>query len=269
MSKTIGFIGAGNMGSALIGGMIRSGYASGEGFLVYDPAPAAMGSLKQQFGVRTAAGNREVARQSDYLILAIKPNMAEPVLSEIADVLRPETVIVSILAGASIAALERHIGKPAKIVRTLPNTPALVGEGMTAICPNALVEPNELEEIVRIFASVGKAEVVPEKLMDAVTAVSGSSPAYIFMMIEAMADGAVQAGMPRAQAYRFAAQAVLGSARMVLDTELHPGVLKDRVCSPGGTTIDAVAALEREGFRNAILSAVKAAAEKSARMGNQ
>ncbi len=157
-------------------------------------------------------------------------------------------------------------GKRIKIVRVMPNTPALVGEGMAAICPNDLVSKEETEEVISIFESFGKAEIVEEKLMDSVTAVSGSSPAYVYMFIEAMADAAVLEGMPRDKAYKFAAQAVLGSAKMVLETGMHPGALKDMVCSPGGTTIKAVATLEKHGFRNAIIEAMRDCAIKSKEM---
>lgn len=159
--------------------------------------------------------------------------------------------------------MEEQFGKPVRIVRTMPNTPALVGEGMTAACPNQYVTEKDKAYALKLLGAFGKVEVVPEHMIDAVVAVSGSSPAYVFMLIEAMADGAVAEGMPRAQAYEFAAQAVYGSAKMVLETKKHPGELKDMVCSPAGTTIEAVRVLEQSGFRSAVIEAEKACAEVS------
>lgn len=175
--------------------------------------------------------------------------------------------MVSIAAGKSIDALSNAFGKEVKLIRIMPNTPALVGEGMSAISANEKVTEAEKEKVIEIFNSFGKCEEVSESLMDTVTAVSGSSPAYVFMFIEAMADAAVVGGMPRDKAYIFAAQAVLGSAKMVLDTKKHPGVLKDMVCSPAGTTIEAVSVLEEKGMRDAVISAMKVCMEKSKEMG--
>ena len=172
-------------------------------------------------------------------------------------------LVVSIAAGISLDIIESFLGKDKRIIRVMPNTPALVGEGMAGLSPNELVSDEEAELVKKLFESFGKAEIVPEKLQDAVCGISGSSPAYVFMFIEAMADGAVAEGMPRAQAYKFAAQAVLGSAKMVLETGKHPGELKDAVCSPGGTTIEAVAALEQAGFRSAVIDAERICIDKS------
>ena len=193
----------------------------------------------------------------------MKPQFYPDVISEIADCVRPETVIVTIAPGKTLAWLREQFGRDLKIVRTMPNTPAMVKEGMTGVCPNAQVTEEDLARVMAILESFGKAEVVPEHLLDVVTSVSGSSPAYVFVLIEAMADGAVADGMPRAQAYKFAAQAVLGSARMVLETGRHPGELKDMVCSPGGTTMEAVRVLEEKGFRSAVIEAEKACVKKS------
>ncbi|MGX8687075.1 MAG: pyrroline-5-carboxylate reductase, partial [bacterium] len=188
-------------------------------------------------------------------------------ISEIRDYVREDQLIISIAAGRTLDYIQSEFGgKKVKVVRLMPNTPAMVGEGMTAACANGAVSKEELDYAVRICSGFGKAEIVPESLFDVVTAVSGSSPAYVFMFIEAMADAAVQGGMPRAQAYIFAAQAVLGSAKMVLDTGKHPGELKDMVTSPAGTTIEAVRVLEEKGFRSAVFECVKACTEKSAEM---
>ena len=174
--------------------------------------------------------------------------------------------MVTIAPGKTLEWLKGQFGKEVKLVRTMPNTPAMVGEGMTAACPNELVTEEEKAYVLHILEAFGKVEIVPERLMDAVVSVSGSSPAYVFMLLEAMADAAVAAGMPRQQAYKFAAQAVYGSAKMVLDTGRHPGELKDMVCSPAGTTIEAVRVLEKNGFRSAVMEAMKACAEVSGKM---
>ena len=258
----LGFIGSGNMGKAIIGGVVKSGLYAAEDIIVSELSETAREAVAKSLGVNTTYNNKSAA-QADILFLCVKPNVIYSVIDEIKGAVEKETVVVSIAAGQSIEKIETAFGKTIKLVRVMPNTPALVGEGMAALSPNANVEKNELDRVAAVFNAIGKAEVVPEKLMDAVTAVSGSSPAYVFMFIEAMADAAVQGGMPRAQAYTFAAQAVLGSAKMVLETGLHPGVLKDQVCSPAGTTIDAVAVLEEKGMRSAVIEAMKACIEKS------
>ena len=186
--------------------------------------------------------------EADILFLAVKPVYYKSVIDEIKDIVSSDQIIVTIAAGKSIAWVEEAFGGARKIVRTMPNTPALVGEGITAVCTNSNVSESDLSNVMDLLESFGKAEVINENVMDAVVAVSGSSPAYVFMFIEAMADAAVAEGMPRAQAYKFAAQSVLGSAKMVLETGKHPGELKDMVCSPAGTTIEAVRVLEKEGL---------------------
>ena len=207
--------------------------------------------------------NEEAAGLADILFLSVKPQFYEEVIAQIKDLVRPETIIVTIAPGKTLSWLREKFGRDLKIVRTMPNTPALVKEGMTGVCRNESVTDEDLTKVMTILGSFGKAEVVPEHLLDVVTSVSGSSPAYVFMLIEAMADGAVADGMPRAQAYKFAAQAVLGSAKMVLETGRHPGELKDMVCSPGGTTMEAVRILEEKGLRSAIIEAEKACVSKS------
>jgi pyrroline-5-carboxylate reductase len=217
--------------------------------------------VAEEFGVCTTLDNREAAN-ADIVIVAVKPIYCAQVIEEIRDVLQDQ-LVVSIVAGKSLAWLEEAFGKKVKLIRTMPNTPALVGQGITALCPGEGVSETELEKVCQLFRCFGEAEVVGEHLMDAVVAVSGSSPAYIFMLIEAMADGAVAEGMPRQQAYRFAAQSVLGSASMVLETGKHPAELKDMVCSPAGTTIAAVSKLEESGFRSSIMEAMRVCAAKS------
>ena len=260
----IGFIGAGNMGGAILGGIVR-GDIEAE-ILVFDKNPDMLVQLSKEFGVKKAINNKEIAKNADIIFLAVKPNVLSFVLDEIKDEIRKDTLIVSIVAGKKIETIENAFGKDVKLIRVMPNTPALVGEGMSALCKNENVEKEELENILKIFRKLGCAEVVSEGMMDAVTAVSGSSPAYVFMLIEAMADAAVLGGLPRNQAYTFASQAVLGAAKMVLETKKHPGELKDMVCSPSGTTIEAVKILEQSGFRSAIIDAMGACIEKSKNM---
>ncbi len=260
----IGFIGGGNMASAIIGGLIESGNKPSD-IIVSDKSIEVVRNLADKYYVATTDDNKEVSGIADMLILCVKPNILEMVANEIKDYINDEAVIVSIAAGKTISKLEEYFGRDKKIVRVMPNTPALVKEAMSAVCSNKNGE-NAVESILDIFSKLGRCQKVSEKLFDTVTAVSGSSPAYVFMLIEAMADGAVQGGMTREMAYEFAAQAVLGSAKMVLETGIHPGELKDRVCSPGGTTIDAVASLEKSGFRNSVIKAMKACREKSSKM---
>ncbi len=254
----IGFIGAGNMGGAIIGGIVNEKLDAE--IIVYD-------KYKSDFENATPAKSApEVAGEADILFLAIKPAVLYDVIAEIKDCVKPETVVVSIVAGQSIEKMEKAFAKPVKLIRVMPNTPALVGAGMSALCPNGNVQKAEAENVIKISEALGKAEIVDEKMMDAVTAVSGSAPAYIFMIIEAMADAAVMGGLPRDKAYTFASQAVLGSAEMVLKTGKHPGELKDMVCSPSGTTIEAVKVLEERGLRSAIIEAMQACMDKSKNM---
>lgn len=259
----IGFIGAGNMGSAMMGGIISSGTVEAQDIIASDIFQATLDDLSGELGVNTSISNRDVVDFSDIIILAVKPQYLPDAISGISDMDFTDKVVVSIAAGQSLARLKELFGKDLKLIRVMPNTPALVGEAMSALSPNELVTEEDTEIVVELFEAFGKAEIVPEKLQDAVVGISGSSPAYVYMFIEALADGAVAEGMPRAQAYKFAAQAVLGSAKMVLETGEHPGVLKDNVCSPGGTTIEAVAALEALGFRNAVIEAERVCIDKS------
>ena len=264
--KTFGLIGAGNMGRAILGGVLNEKLFSPENITVSDLYVPGLEALKKDYNVNTTTDSNEVAANAEAFIVALKPNVIESVLAGIKDKVG-SNIVISIAAGKSIKDLERVLGSDKKIIRVMPNTPALSNEGMAALCKNDNVTDEELAEVVNIFSSFGKAEVVPEYLFDAVTGLSGSGPAYVFMFIEALADGAVLKGMPRAQAYKFAAQTVLGSAKMVMDTGKHPGELKDMVCSPGGTTIEAVKVLEEEGFRNAVIKCVAACTEKSIEMG--
>ena len=257
----IGFIGMGNMGTAIMRGLLKT--YQPEELLFTSAHEAKMQKITEETGVAHVSTATQGADQVKYLVLAVKPQVLPTVFKELNGKIRKDQVVISIAAGYAIADLQAGLGDSARIVRSMPNTPAMVGEGMTAACPNEHMTEEEIEYVKTLLSSFSLVEIVPEKLMDTVTAVSGSSPAYVFMFIEAMADAAVLDGMPRAQAYKFAAQAVLGSAKMVLDTGKHPGELKDMVCSPAGTTIDAVRVLEECGFRGTIIDAVQTCVEKS------
>ena len=262
----LGVIGSGNMGSAFIEGLVRKDIFKREEIICSSPVEAEREKAKERFGINVTSDNRKVIEESEIVIFAVKPQVIPVVIEEIKDIIDDDRLFISIVAGKSIEWFEKAVGRSFKLIRTMPNTPALVGEGMTGASPNGKVTEKDLKKALEILAALGKAEVVPEKLMDAVVAVSGSSPAYVFMMIEAMADGAVRLGMPRPLAYKFASQTVLGSAKMVLETGKHPGELKDMVCSPAGTTIEAVRILEKSGFRSSLIEAMDACAEISKKL---
>lgn len=268
MNKTIGFIGCGNMAQAMIGGIVKSGLVEAERVIASNMHPEKLEKISDEYGIEISRNNKMVAESADIIILAVKPNMYSAVINEIKGNIKPEVTIVSIAAGITIEFIEKAFEKSIKVVRTMPNTPALVGEGMSAICHNINVKSEDLEEVLAIFESFGKVELIDEKLMDAIPAVSGSSPAYVYMFIEALADGAVLDGIPREKAYKLAAQSVLGAAKMVMETGMHPGALKDSVCSPGGTTIEAVYTLEKNNFRGSIISAMQSCTNKTKLMSN-
>ncbi len=259
----LGFIGCGNMANAIIGGIIKQQVCAKEEIIASDISESGRKRVQEAHDVQTVSDNREVVKGSDIVFVAVKPQYYEQVLKEIKADVKEGQIFISIAPGKTLAWLGTCLGEQVKIIRTMPNTPALVGEGMTAVCANENVTERELQDVIRILQAVGVVEIIPENLMDVAVGVSGSSPAYVFMFIEAMADAAVAGGMPRAQAYKFAAQAVLGSAKMVLDTEEHPGKLKDMVCSPAGTTIQAVRVLEEKGFRSAVFEATDACIQKA------
>ena len=262
----IGFIGLGNMAKAMIGGMLQKDMVKAEDILGSARTKATVEKMQKEYGICGMGSNAEVAKAADVLVLAVKPQFFSEVIEEIRGEIKEETLIISIAAGKTLQWIEEAFDRKIKLVRCMPNTPALVGEGCTGVCVNPHVSEEETEYSLELMESFGKAYLVPERLMDAVGAVSGSSPAYVFMFIEAMADGAVTAGMPRTQAYEFAAQAVYGSAKLVLETGRHPGDLKDMVCSPGGTTIQGLRVLEEKGMRGAVMDALLACVEKSQKL---
>ena len=266
MSKKIGFIGCGNMGSAIVGGLIKSGFEKPENIIVSTKTEQSASRLYNELKINTTIDNKLVVKESDILFLAVKPNMYKGIIEEVKNLITKEKVIITIAAGITLDNMNTWLGDGYKIIRTMPNTPALVGEGMTAICTNGNVSKEEFDYVLDIFKSFGKCVELEEKYFHAFIALCGSSPAYIFMFIEAMADGAVKLGIPRSKAYEMAAQSLLGSAKMVLDTKKHPAELKDMVCSPEGTTIEAVTELEKLGFRSSVIEAMVKCAEKSKSM---
>lgn len=262
----LGFIGAGNMASAIMNGVIGNGIFKAEEIIASDISEAGRKKAKETLGIAVTADNREVVTWAEIVVLAVKPQFYADVIAEIKDTVKEDQIIITIAPGKTLEWLEEKFDKTVKLVRTMPNTPAMVLEGMTAVCRNSNVTDEELGYVCSILNAFGKSEVIPEKLMDSFTATCGSSPAYVFMFIEAMADAAVAGGIPRAQAYKMAAQAVYGSAKMVLDLDKHPAELKDMVCSPAGSTIEAVRVLEEKGMRSAVIEAMYACAKKSSEM---
>lgn len=259
--STFGFIGMGNMGYAMLKGLLKSFMPSDMIFSCATDKKRV--KISEETGVPAALGNAECANSAKYIILAVKPQMYDTVIKNIIHVVSGENVIISLSPGHSIEALKAKFNSPVRIVRAMPNTPALIGEAMTGVCYDPMEFSFEEKEILdKLFTSFGTYRAVDEKLMNGVTCASGSSPAYVYMFIEAMADAAVKHGMPRDAAYEFVARTVVGAGKMVLETGEHPGLLKDRVCSPGGTTIAGVAALEEYGFRNSIIKAVDACFDK-------
>lgn len=267
MEHSIGFIGGGNMGRAMITALINAGLYQPSEIIVYDAFTPLMQKLQKELGITPTRSVEHLVDEAEMIVLAIKPQVMPSVMEQIGKRIRPETIVVSIAAGVTLGQLEGWISPEHKIVRVMPNTPAIVGAAMSGISVNANVDYDESMQIVRLFKTLGRAELVPEHLMDAVVGISGSSPAYVYMFISALADGAVMEGMSKSQAYIFAAQAVLGSAKMVLESGMHPGELIDMVTSPGGTTIEAIEVLEQKAFRATVSDAVRAAARRNKELG--
>lgn len=266
MSRKIGFIGCGNMGKAMLGALVKSKDIDEHNIIISTKTEKSGRAIKEEYKVETTLNNIEVAKKSDILFLAVKPHFYKEVIEEIRDIIDNNKIIVSIAAGVTIDKMEEWFDKEVKIIKTMPNTPALVGEGMSAICYNKNVVKEELEEVCSLYNLFGKYELLEESDFNAFIALCGSSPAYVFMFIEAMADAAVKLGIPRVKAYKMAEQSILGSAKLALETGKHPGELKDMVCSPKGTTIEAVIELENKGFRNAVISAMEKCADKANKM---
>ena len=264
MSVKLGVIGGGVMGSAIVSRLLTQGTYQSTDIIISEPTLSQQASLHQQYGVEVT-GDNNLAAMAPVLLLAIKPQIFERVVADLKQP-NPLQLVISILAGVSIAQLERAFPDRA-VIRAMPNTPATVGMGITAISASEHVQPQQLDLATQIFQAVGEVVTVPESLMDAVTGLSGSGPAYVAIAIEALADGGVAAGLPRPIADRLALQTVLGTAQLIQESNLHPAQLKDRVTSPGGTTIAGIVKLEQSGFRSALIEAVIAAATRSQELG--
>lgn len=264
----LGLVGCGNMGRAIVQGVLASDVASESEVAVSVRSEESRKRLEGELACFVTTDNTQVAKDSEILILAVKPYQMAEVFGAIRQCIAPDQIIISVAAGKSLQSIEEglmsiEVAGRLKVARVMPNTPARVGESMTAVCVNSHMEQTDTDRVLRIFNAFGCAELVEEGMMDVVTGVSGSSPAFIYMIMEAMADAAVKNGMPREQAYRFVSQTVLGSAKMLRDTGTHPGVLKDAVTSAGGTTIAGVCALEKSGIRDAMISGIDAAISRA------
>jgi pyrroline-5-carboxylate reductase len=267
--RGIGFLGAGQMATALAGGWMKAGLLDAARSRAADPFPEARARFQKASGIETVEDNRGVAAACNVLILAVKPQVLPSVLPELRPVLSSDHLVISIAAGVTLASLAEQLGSSARLVRAMPNTPCLVGASATGYSPSTSANESDVELVGKLFGAVGTAFRVSEPLLDAVTGLSGSGPAYIYVLIEAMADGGVRCGLPRDVSLALAAQTVLGAAKMVLETGLHPAVLKDAVASPGGTTIAGLQVLERAAFRSAAIDAVEAAAQRARELGKK
>ncbi|MCE9566697.1 MAG: pyrroline-5-carboxylate reductase [Planctomycetes bacterium] len=268
-SLAIGFLGAGQMATALAIGWTKAGLLDVSRAKASDPYPEARTKFEKATGIKTTESNRDVATACDVLVLAVKPQMMPGLLAEIRDAIPPEKLVISIAAGITLKTLADGLGANVPIVRVMPNTPCLVGASASGYSPGWAATPADFELVGTLFGAVGKAYRVSEPQLDAVTGLSGSGPAFVYVFIEALADGGVRAGLPRDVAQALAAQTVLGAAQMVLQTGQHPGALKDAVASPGGTTIAGLHALERAAFRAAAMDAVEAATKRSQELGKK
>ncbi len=269
LRKKIALLGTGNMAEALVKGLLRAGTANADEILCAEPRAERREEIAARYGVAVLASNLEATEQADIVVLSVKPQTMEHLLDEIAPAVDHRKLVISIAAGISIAAIARKLGAGVRIVRTMPNTPALVGAGATALARGAHATDADLEQARALFQAVGTTVIVEEQHLDAVTGLSGSGPAFLFLVIEALADGGVKVGLARPVAMALAAQTVLGSAKLVLETGEHPGRLKDQVTSPGGTAIAGVHALEQGGLRAALIGAVEAATRRSHELGER
>jgi pyrroline-5-carboxylate reductase len=268
LEKKIAFLGGGNMAEALIKGMIVSGTAKPENILAADVSAERLEHLQKNYRIIIQKKNNDAVREAGIIILSVKPQVIEKVLAEIAPVVDDKKLIISIAAGVSLAKIENALKKGSRVVRVMPNTPALVLAGVAALTRGNSATNEDVSFAKVIFDSVGRSVVVDEKLMDAVTGLSGSGPAYVFMIIDALSDAGVKVGLPRQLALELAAQTVYGSAKMVLETKEHPAKLRDMVTSPGGTTIEGLHALEKGKLRATLMNAVEAATARSKELGN-
>jgi len=266
-SQSIGFIGAGNMAEALIRGLVRGGHVPAAKVAASGPRRERLAELKTAYGIEVSTDNREVARGAGVVVLSIKPQIMDKVLREIGDQLKPGTLVISIAAGVDTEAIEAAVAEGVRVIRAMPNTPANVGAGATAVSPGKHASEADLATARAIFDAVGITVVLEEIHLDAVTGLSGSGPAYIFLILEALADAGVKVGLSRRNAQRLAAQTVMGSAKMLLETNAHPGQLKDMVTSPGGTAIAGLHTLEEGGLRTTLINAVETATKRARELG--
>lgn len=268
--QIIGCLGGGAMGEALVAGLLRAGLVEASKVFVSDIEHTRLDYLNKKLGVNTSLDNTAVVRAADVVILAVKPYVMVPLLKEVAPVARREQTFISIAAGITIEQLQFYLAAPVPVIRAIPNTPCLVGEGATAISAGKYADETNMQKARAVFAAVGKAAEVPEAFLDMVTGLSGSGPAYMYIIIEALTDGAVRLGLPRDIAGMLAAQTMLGAAKMVLATGEHPGKLKDMVTTPGGTTMAGLFALEEGGVRAHLMKAVADATQRAREMsGNK
>ena len=264
----IAVIGAGKMGGALVGGLVKSGLVPAENVVASDVVPGALEAVARQWRVETTQDNLAAVRGRGIVLLGLRPQDAPPILADIAPGVADGCLVISIMAGVRTDTIESALDRPVPVVRVMPNILAQIGASASALCAGRHATPEHLETARQVLGAVGSTVIVEERHMDAVTGLSGSGPAYVYVLIDALADGGVKMGLPKAVALQLAAQTVLGAARMVLEGEAHPAVLKDRVTSPGGTTIAGLHALEQKGFRDALMSAVEAATKRSVELGN-
>jgi pyrroline-5-carboxylate reductase len=269
LRKKIAFLGSGNMAEALVKGLLRAETAAPEEILCAEPRAERRDEIQKRYGVQVSGDNRGVTEEADIVVLSVKPQVIDVLLEEIAPAVDHRKLVISIAAGVPISAIARKLGAGVRIVRTMPNTPALVGAGATALARGAHATDGDLEQAKALFQSVGLTVIVEEHLLDAVTGLSGSGPAYVYLAIEALADGGVKVGLARPVAMALAAQTVMGAAKLVLESGEHPGKLKDQVTSPGGTAIAGVHALEMGGLRACLIAAVEAATDRSHELGER
>jgi pyrroline-5-carboxylate reductase len=268
-ARSISFIGGGNMAEAMVRGLLRGGHYAPGSISVSAPRAERGDELQDRYGVYASTDNREVAARGDIVMLSVKPQILRTILGEIAASIRDDALIISIAAGFPISAIEARLGRPMRIVRAMPNTPALVDSGATAISRGPHATPADVEHAKRIFDAVGITVELDESLLDAVTGLSGSGPAYVFLILEALSDAGVKVGLSRRTAQLLATQTVLGSAKLLLETNEHPGRLKDMVTSPGGTAITGLHTLEHGGLRTTLMDAVEAATRRSKELGEK
>jgi pyrroline-5-carboxylate reductase len=266
-AHTIGVIGAGNMAEALIRGLVKGGHVPADHVAASAPRQERLNELRAAYGIDVTTENRDVARRAGILVLSVKPQILDKVLREIGDLLKPGLLLVSIAAGVDTATIEDAVPDGVRVVRAMPNTPALVGAGATAIAPGKHASEADLATTRALFDAVGITVVLDESHLDAVTGLSGSGPAYIFLILEALADAGVKVGLSRRNAQRLAAQTVMGSAKLLLETDEHPGKLKDMVTSPGGTAIAGLHTLEEGGLRTTLINAVETATKRARELG--